>query len=441
MKNYKKILSAVMAMAIMLSFSGCNQNSNNSDEENADNSSVSTEESVDGSENAEADETKSDDSSSVDANADNNADAETEGEKLLASEYFDDTPLEDMDAVVMTVNGREITLEEYRYYFLNVKSTTDYGDETVWDGTESTSEDGTVISAEEDIENKLKMLKSQVDTYIKNNYTVEVMAENNNVSLDDNDKKNAMETYDEEMQKCKEMYQLDDEGWKQYLADMYCTEELYKMALERKNLEYKLIRSLYEDDFKENVLPDYVMAKHILLGVTDVDYEAVEVPEGATEEEIEKINAENEKLREEATAKLKEEKLALAEEILEKAKGGEDFDKLIAEYNEDPGEVAKEDGTFDGYLFTKGEMVEEFETAAYALEIDGISDIVETDYGYHIIKRVEISDEYLDENIVDTMMVNDTYYSQYAATAQEVTSNLEIEYTDIYEKINIMSLK
>ncbi len=436
MKNYKRVLSAVMAMAIMLSFSGCNKNA--SDEESAEGSAVSTEESVEGSENSEADETGNADNSSS-AEADNNAEAE--GEKLLASDYFDAIPLEDMDAVVMTINGRDITLEEYRYYFLNVKSNTDYGDETIWDGTETTAEDGTVVSAEEDIENKLKMLKSQVDTYIKNNYTVEVMAEKNNVALDDSDKEKALKSYDEEVAKYKEAYGLDDEGWKQYLEEMYCSEELYKMALDRKTLEYKLIRTLYEDDFKENVLSDYIMAKHILLSVTDVDYEEVEVPEGATEEEITEINAQNEKLREEAKSKLKEEKLALAEEIAEKAKNGEDFDKLIAEYNEDPGEVAKEDGTFDGYLFTKGEMVEEFETAAYALEIDGISDVVETDYGYHIIKRVEISDSYLDENIVDTMMVNDAYYSQYAAAAQETTSALEIEYTDIYDKINIMSLK
>ena len=74
---------------------------------------------------------------------------------------------------------------------------------------------------------------------------------------------------------------------------------------------------------------------------------------------------------------------ALAEEILAKITGGEDFDKLMNEYSEDPGLVSYP----DGYIFTTGEMVQEFEDAAFAIEIGTISDIVKTDYGYHIIKR------------------------------------------------------
>ncbi len=77
-----------------------------------------------------------------------------------------------------------------------------------------------------------------------------------------------------------------------------------------------------------------------------------------------------------------EEKRALAEEILAKAKAGEDFDALVAEYNEDPGQ------TEEGYTFGPGEMQKAFEEAAFALGVDEISDIVETNYGYHIIKRI-----------------------------------------------------
>lgn len=73
---------------------------------------------------------------------------------------------------------------------------------------------------------------------------------------------------------------------------------------------------------------------------------------------------------------------ATAEEVLKKAKAGEDFDALMKEYNEDSGE------TESGYTFGKGEMVKEFENAAFALKYYEISDIVETQYGYHIIKRI-----------------------------------------------------
>lgn len=70
------------------------------------------------------------------------------------------------------------------------------------------------------------------------------------------------------------------------------------------------------------------------------------------------------------------------DEVLKKAKGGEDFNALMKEYNEDPGE---DEG---GYSFGKGEMVKEFEEAAFALKPGEISDVVETQYGYHVIKRV-----------------------------------------------------
>ena len=72
----------------------------------------------------------------------------------------------------------------------------------------------------------------------------------------------------------------------------------------------------------------------------------------------------------------------VAKEVLVKARADEDFVALMEQYNEDPGATAA------GYTFGPGEMVEEFEKASFALEIEEISDIVQTDYGYHIIKRM-----------------------------------------------------
>ncbi len=75
-------------------------------------------------------------------------------------------------------------------------------------------------------------------------------------------------------------------------------------------------------------------------------------------------------------------KKALAEEVLARLQNGEDFDALFAEFNEDPG------ATEAGYTFTQGTMVPEFEEAAFALKIGEMSGLVETEYGYHIIKRI-----------------------------------------------------
>lgn len=63
---------------------------------------------------------------------------------------------------------------------------------------------------------------------------------------------------------------------------------------------------------------------------------------------------------------------------------GEDFQKLVDELGEDPGMKSRE----GGYFFTYGMMVEPFEKASYALTENEISGIVESDFGYHIIKRL-----------------------------------------------------
>jgi len=74
-----------------------------------------------------------------------------------------------------------------------------------------------------------------------------------------------------------------------------------------------------------------------------------------------------------------------AQELLERAQAGEDFDYLVTQYGEDPGMAANP----DGYTFVAGVMVAEFEEATLALEIGGISGLVRSQFGYHIIMRVE----------------------------------------------------
>lgn len=65
------------------------------------------------------------------------------------------------------------------------------------------------------------------------------------------------------------------------------------------------------------------------------------------------------------------------------------FDELIAEKGEDPGVAANP----DGYTFTSGTMVKEFEDAAFALGEYALSDIVETSYGYHILLGLPLNAE------------------------------------------------
>lgn len=71
-----------------------------------------------------------------------------------------------------------------------------------------------------------------------------------------------------------------------------------------------------------------------------------------------------------------------AEELLERVRAGEDFAALATEFSQDPGSA--EAGGDLGW-FRRGLMVDEFDDAAFSLLEGGISDVVETDFGYHII--------------------------------------------------------
>jgi peptidyl-prolyl cis-trans isomerase D len=77
---------------------------------------------------------------------------------------------------------------------------------------------------------------------------------------------------------------------------------------------------------------------------------------------------------------------AKAEDILKQAKGGADFAELAKKYSEDEAN-AKNGGDLD--FFGKGRMVPQFDSVAFTMEPGQISDLVKTDYGYHIIKLTD----------------------------------------------------
>ncbi len=87
----------------------------------------------------------------------------------------------------------------------------------------------------------------------------------------------------------------------------------------------------------------------------------------------------------EATAEERATVLTAIEGILEEAKSGADFAGLAREHSEDPGS-AQNGG---GLTVTRGQTVPPFEQAAFALEPGGLSSVVETQFGYHIIKLSE----------------------------------------------------
>lgn len=118
----------------------------------------------------------------------------------------------------------------------------------------------------------------------------------------------------------------------------------------------------------------------------------------------------------------KAEALIRAEEVFQKAQDGVAFDGLVADYSDDPG------WTNNGgiYTFYRGEMVAEFEAAAFTMAIGDI-EMVESQFGYHIIVKQDHT--YPDESQVQN--VKD--YQDYLVDQYTMTQRQE-EYDKLYDQ-------
>jgi parvulin-like peptidyl-prolyl isomerase len=121
------------------------------------------------------------------------------------------------------------------------------------------------------------------------------------------------------------------------------------------------VKKFYDDNPAKFEQPEMVRAAHVLISTKDMTTGA------------------------ELSDEQKAAKKKLAEDVLKKARAGEDFAKLAKEYSDDPG--SKDKG--GEYTFPRGQMVPEFEAAAFTLKTNQVSDIVTTQFGYHIIKLYE----------------------------------------------------
>jgi peptidylprolyl isomerase/foldase protein PrsA len=104
-------------------------------------------------------------------------------------------------------------------------------------------------------------------------------------------------------------------------------------------------------------------------------------------------------------------------EVLAKLEAGEDFAELATEYSTDSGSGARGG---DLNFFGKGQMVAPFEEAAFALEIGEISEPVESEFGFHIIKLTDRKDSY--EDFAD--QIEETLIAQQSKSRETVLAEL-----------------
>lgn len=290
---------------------------------------------------------------------------------------------------VMKVDGKEVSADEYRYFFMNVAYEYSGGYDTyAW----SDEENEAVVQS--------------VLEYVVLNRALFDLAEGYGLSIDGEDR----ETIQADIKKTAATFESNDE----YLAALestYITEEYYPTLLESTVIQQKLSDFLLSDggafavtpeEMLEKVENEYVCVRYLMLSADG---------EGST---------------------------ANRDRIAEYASRITDKDSLITFINLYSDAVSMKNNA-DGIYISAGMADEELVRACFDLEIGEISPVVECSDGYYIILRQEFDSEYVAANI-------DAYIEEYQESAvkkllTDESADSVVEYNeDIYKKISVYSM-
>ena len=287
---------------------------------------------------------------------------------------------------VMTVEGYEVSAEEFSQYVLGITSSyiSYYGEEFFADST------------------AFEYVLDQAKQYFTDYYTLLAWAEEEGYTLTAEDEQYVSET----MAGVKANYGS-DEAYQQALAESGLTEELYYDLLCKDVVRINFVNSLYDPATSpyvvaEEDLPAFCEengiygAKHIffLFGEDDNADLAVQ---------------------------------RRAQEVLARLNAGEDFDALMHEFSEDPGLAEYP----NGYTFGEGEMVDQFYEGTATLAIGEHSGIIASDSGgYHIILRVEPDMEEAAMRAIDIQLYGEFEKRTEAAKITYAKGFDSIAYTD-----------
>lgn len=333
---------------------------------------------------------------------------------------------------VMTVNGTAVSFDEYMAGLNQAVSELEdlyqsySGTSVDWDG--KFLFDDTVTN----LEWCLKRAGQQVARY----RVVEQKAKEMGVTLTDEQ----TTAIDDQIQNIKDQYVTSDDNadtqLQAFFASYGYTEDSYRERCRLNYLYSDLFTEIYgeqgsklSDDkvqayAEEN---DYITSAHILLltseTVTDADGKS------SSKELSDEQKAEKKAKAEELCAELKA--------ITDDTERWTRFKELMNEYSEDTGLPQFP----EGYCFTKGSMVTEYDDASRALKEYEVSDVVESQFGYHVIMRLPTkgTDLVSYRNGYTQSVVPLTYLAtpvEFDADIADWASSADIKYTKLYDSID-----
>ena len=296
---------------------------------------------------------------------------------LLSSCGSDYDPVQDImgykgSTVLFTVNGQDVTAEQYLFWLAQQADTTysyasmmqsDDSETSFWDSKIDENSDETIAD----------QVKAAAQNYAAMYSVVEAKGKEEGYSYTSEDKA----SYQEDLATAKEQLGGED-AYAKYLKSMCISNKGFEHLSSVSFIHSHMVDGMFQDG-KENAPTaedltqyaedkDLLVAKHILLLTKDM----------TTGEDL--SDAE------------KAEKKAKADDLLKQLQAITDpteleskFDELMKANSEDTGLESSP----DGYVFSAGKMVEAFESATRSLEPGQLSGIVESEFGYHIILRLD----------------------------------------------------
>lgn len=277
------------------------------------------------------------------------------------------------DVPVATVGDKAVTKSEFDFYLTSVKQ----------------QMQGTELSTEEDWQTKeidgkkaIEVAKEQaLNIALTNIAYIDIYKQMGN-SIGSAEKEEIKASKDQIVQQYEQNGGYDaflesagvSDGFIDMLCEsMYCSDKLYAEFSAGRQVTDDEVNAFLDD--KAEDLATYRTAKHVLILTKDME----------TQEPYDEAK--------------KAEAKAKADDIYKRALAGEDFDKLVSENSEDPGSLQQP----EGYTFTDGEMVQEFQDCVDSLKANEIG-FCESDFGYHIIKRLELNRGYFAENAKNAIL-------------------------------------
>lgn len=291
-------------------------------------------------------------------------------------------PKAENNETVLTVGGKKINYDVFRYFFLNSKLSIDNGDEEYWTNNPDAE----------------KALKDEVLDLILTAEATVKLASKHKIKLTKSEKQEVNDQLSE---------------WRDMGFDGYMTDHAFVYVQRYVSIWQKIYNYAINEESGVIKCTDATVLADIPVNFKNIRYIMLEFDDTN-----------------------KDEKKTLADSLLAQARDGGDFERFVKDYCEDP---YMRSLAGSGYYFTKGQIAEDVETIADTLEIGEFSEVVTVDGAYFIVQRIEIDDDYVQNNL--NKFIEMYLARRFNEMVEEIKDGLTVKYTDTWENANVSNVK